>query len=268
MSKIKLLVIAILTSVFIINCSESDSSGTDPEEVKNYSEELSKFFPITVGNALTYSVDTLNLSSNNYDNIGTRQFVVNSKKLENDYDYFVCAENYNLIQQTIQSLSKFRITENSLDFLADTSGVSALIPDSINMEIVLQLDDAYKLVEYPYADKHEWVVYKGSANFGTFKFQIFSIVGSYVGTESVELTNINKTVSSEKFNYHITLNVPNISNPLVSNIQEYDAYVWFSPEYGVVKLTGSALFVNPITGNKFNDADSNKIYRHTLVSFE
>ncbi|MCB0731649.1 MAG: hypothetical protein KDC88_11505 [Ignavibacteriae bacterium] len=266
MSKIKLLISLIIISLVLINCADSNSTTNEPEDINDYSDNISEFFPVNVGNSFKYNVDTLNSSTSNYENLGTRQVTVSNHGTESNYDYFLCDEAYNLKESIFSSFSKFKITENSLEFYADTAGINSLIPDSLDMEISLNLDETFLLVSYPFENAGEWTAYKGSINFGAFKLNIITALGQYVGKEAVQLSELSKTVNAEKFKYSISINFPDINNPLSSNFKNYEAYVWFSQEYGVVKLEGCALFINPITGNKFNESDSNKVIRHTLIS--
>jgi len=78
MSKVKTFLFVILFTIYLMSCAESNTA-TELEVVTNYRTELEKFFPVNVGNAFTYSVDSLNLTSKNYENIGRRVFSVNDK---------------------------------------------------------------------------------------------------------------------------------------------------------------------------------------------
>jgi len=66
----------------------------------------------------------------------------------------------------LQSQSKFRLTDNSIEFYSDTNGVSNLIPDSLKSEVSLDISETVKLVNFPYLNKEEWLVFKRTANFG------------------------------------------------------------------------------------------------------
>jgi len=149
------------------------------------------------------------------------------------------------------------------DFFYDSTGVSDLIPDSV--EVALLLDETFKVIQFPYLDGNEWTVFKAGVNFGTFKFTIFSITGKYVGKEDLQLSGNSKTISAERFDYKIILNMPDLNNPFVSNDQTYSASIWFSPEVGLAKIEGSGMFINPISGQFFDIADSNKVMRHSLI---
>ena len=259
----KLLFSGILILTFFA-CNE-EKTVTEPEEAANYSKEIKEFFPANIGDSFEYSVDTLDQISGEFKNVGSRATKVLKLETTSGNNTFLCNEDYSILGKQFQKESKFKITSHSLEFYADTNGVSALIPDSIEVEIKLVLDESFKIVEFPLVKGKEWKVYNGSANFGTFKFSILDVVGQYIDSETLNINGLSKEVQTEKFKYTISLNIPDIQNPFLSDIQNYEAVVWFAPGRGVVKIEGCKLFINPITGNGFDVADSNKIVRHTLV---
>ncbi len=263
MKKIRLLLIGLLAVTLIISCGESESV-TKPVEEKDYSEEVLKFFPVKVGDSFNYSIDTLDNNSGHYSNIGTRQLNVFQEEKVGDKNDVVCKEEYNVLGKDYLTESKFYLTSNSIEFTVDTSGVSALIPDSL--EINLVLDESFLVVKFPLVKNEEWTVFRGSANFGTFKFNVFEIYGEYLESETLQLDGSETNLETEKFKYTLNLNIPDIENPFISEVRKFNTYVWFAPGYGIAKVEGSLLFINPITGNGLDIADTNRVVRHTLVS--
>lgn len=259
--------ITFIMLIFIISCGENDSSSTEPEEINvDYSEEIAKIFPVNIGNEFQYSVDTLNHNSNNYESIGSRLLSIDNKVSDSELGYYVCSENYELNGKIIQAQSKFKFTENSIEFYSDTTGVSELVPDSLRSDVMLEMTETFKIVNFPYTNKEEWPAYKGTANFGGLKYNIFTVTGMYVDSETLQLDAFQSPLETEKFKYLVSLNIPDIKNPFLSNIQEYVVNIWFSPEVGIVKLEGCGLLIKPMTGGYFNLADSNSVVRHVLTS--
>ena len=259
----KLLNFVMILLMFAVGCTDSvnETEPIEEEQLTDYSSELEKLFPVKLGDSFNYSVDTLNLQSNNFENIGSR--VVNVKEKEPSSNVYLCLEQYEIINSIIESQSKFRINENTIEFFYDSTGLAELIPDSIDIE--LTIEESFKLVEYPYEKEKKWSAFKAGANYGTFKFQIFSITGEYLGSETIQLEGFESVSETEKFEYEISLNIPDISNPFVSNIQKYSATMWFSPEVGIVQIEGCEMIVNPITGRSVDVSDSNKVIRHSLI---
>ncbi|MCW8849666.1 MAG: hypothetical protein OQJ81_06765 [Melioribacteraceae bacterium] len=261
----------LLLIIILIGCNESVTEPEiDPGEKNSvdYTSDLRMFFPTDIGDKFIFSVDTLNVLTNSFENIGTRLVSVDNMGIGEELNFFICNETHTIFDNMINSQSKFTITDNSIDFFADSSGVAELIPDSIEIDIKLIFDNAFKLVQYPYNDKEEFKVFNAAANLGALKFNVFSIVGKYYGSELIYLENNESGLESEKFIYTISVNIPDLANPFAAKIQIYNASIWFVPAIGIVKIEGSNLFVSPITGGKFEIADSNKVVRHVLNSYE
>lgn len=264
--KLRILLGILMIGIFI-SCSENDKSSTDPEEVDvNYSEQIAELFPVNVGSSFTYNMEELNKSTGNYETVGTRVMNVDTKEVDSESNYFYCSEAYNLPAGNSTFNSKFRITDNALEVYQDTAGVSTLIPDSLKALVQIQLSENLKIINYPYEDGQEWVAYKGEAMFGTIKFNIYSVIGKYVGSENIQ-TPINENgIDAEKFEYKITINIPDMNNPFVSSIQDYIVNLWMVKNIGIVKIEGYAVLINTISGGTFDLSDSNKVFRHTLVN--
>ncbi len=258
MKIVSIILVAIILVTFI-GCSENSSNTNDPE-TKNNAEEIAKYFPIEVGKSFTYNVDTLDLSSTNYIQLGQRTLHID--KFESDY--FVCSEIYNYLQG-LNLQTKIKISDNSIEILTDTTGTSELIPDSLGFTVKLELDESFKVIEFPLEQNSEWEVYKANAVMGTAKFKVFTLTAKYLGEENIELNKISEQIPAIKIEYTVTINIPDMNNLLASKIQTYKAKVWLAENLGIVKIEGCALFVNSITGNNFDMADSNKTIKHTLV---
>jgi hypothetical protein len=178
----------------------------------------------------------------------------------------LCSENYNLLGQALLSQSRFRVTEDAIEFYADTTGVASLIPDSVEIDINLTNDKYISIIKYPYSLENEWQVYSVKVNFGTFKFNVLTMTGMYQGKEDIQVVGVNEVLSTEKFKYKISLNIPDMENPFLSNLQEFEAYLWLVPELGIVKIEGCSMLINPISGRGFNLADTSGVSRYTLTN--
>ncbi|MCP5062512.1 MAG: hypothetical protein GY936_08620 [Ignavibacteriae bacterium] len=261
----KMLYFSLLVALLVVGCSESDTV-TEPEEEINYTEEISEYFPVNVGDSFLYNVDTLNQATGVYTTIGSRLTNVYDVEKVLDQTLILCNEDYNILGNNILAKSGFELTPTSLEFFADTNGVSVYIPDSLVNEIDIYMDESFKILEFPLVKNQPWKVYKFSASFGLFKFDILEVYGEYFSTETLQIEGFENSIETEKFKYSININIPDEDNPFVSRLKIYDAYVWFDPGFGVVKVEGCKLFIDPISGNGFNMGDSNKVVRHSLVS--
>ncbi|MCB0744492.1 MAG: hypothetical protein H6613_10340 [Ignavibacteriales bacterium] len=249
----------IISAILILNCSDKTSTPTVPEEPNN-SAEIAKLFPAEVGKSFVYNVDSYDKTNASYVNLGTRTMSIDRAEA----DYYVCSEIYDYLQNA-NLLSKVKLSENTVEFYSDNEGASQLIPDSLAGQVQLELDETFKVLQLPLEANSTWDVYNGKAVFGTFKFNVFGLKAKYIGSESVVLGNASEAISAERIEYTISINIPDMANLFANNLQTYSANVWFAEDFGVVKVEGCALFVNPITGNNFDMSDSNKVIRHTLI---
>ncbi len=259
--KIVKLFFAILLTVFFIKCSDNSTNGNDPE-ITDYSNQIAKLLPLEVGKTFSYNVDTLDNNSASYVEIGQRTFSVDKI----DGDYIVCSEIYNYLQG-LNLKTKFKMTENSIEIIADTNGTSNMIPDSLNLSVKLEMDETFKVIQFPLEKNSTWEVFKAYAIMGTAKFNVFSLTAQYLGEETVALNNSQQT-QAHKFEYTLKINIPNLNNIMESKIQTYNANVWLAENIGIIKLQGCGLFINSMTGNSFNMSDTNKTVKHTLVYSE
>ena len=251
----------------IMACSEDEKSAAGPEEVEvNNSAKIAELFPVNVGSSFTYNMEELNPSTGIYETVGSRTMSVDNKETDSEKNYFYCSEVHNLLSGASVLNSKFLITNNALEVYQDTAGVSVLIPDSLKTMVQLQLSENLKLINYPYEEGTEWIAYKGEAKFGTINFKVYSITGKYVGSENIQVPKYENGIESEKFKYTISINIPDISNPFVSSIQDYVVHLWIAKNVGIVKIEGYAVLINTISGGTFDLSDSNKVFRHTLVN--
>lgn len=259
--KLVKIILAILFTALVISCSDKSSNGNEPE-ITDYSDQIAKLIPLEVGKSFSYKVDTLENNSSNYVEIGQRTFSVDKI----DGNYIECSEIYSYLQG-LNLKTKFKLTENSIEIMADTNGTSNLIPDSLSIPVKLELNETFKVVQFPLEENSTWEVFKAYAIMGTAKFNVFTLTAQYLGNETISLSNSEQS-QAHKFEYSITINIPNLNNFMESNIQTYNANVWIAENIGIVKLEGCAMFINSMTGNSFNMSDTNKSIQQTLIYSE
>ncbi|PID59418.1 MAG: hypothetical protein CR986_05975 [Ignavibacteriae bacterium] len=265
MKNIKIITLIVLSMVFFYACEKSDN-GTEPDDKDN--NNLTLLLPYKIGNIYTFNIDTLNLSTQSYENIGTRKTTVLTKIEIDDYSNILCENKY-FFQNVTQSFNvMFKVSETEISCYADTIAIKQLVPDSLSQNFQLITDGTFNLLNRNYSDNESWVVYKVAAKTLFGKFNILIIDGSYIGEEEIKLNELNKTVTAKKVEYSIKLKIPDINNPLQTHTKNTKAYIWFTQEYGIIKLEGSALLINPIGGYLFTPADSSRTVRHILTASE
>ncbi|MCP5062513.1 MAG: hypothetical protein GY936_08625 [Ignavibacteriae bacterium] len=114
--RIKRFQLGLMIILSIWGCDKSDSA-TEPEELLNYTEEVSNFVPVSLGDSFLYNVDTLNHTSGEYENIGSRSTEIYKVEETPDRNIFRSTEFYNFLDGDIESESMFQLTQNSIMFL-------------------------------------------------------------------------------------------------------------------------------------------------------
>ena len=265
MIKIKFAFILFLLS--FVHCSESVNESNPEEENKNYTEELSNYFPTSFGTSLSYSVDTLDQTKNLYKNIGKRTFSIDSKKIIVDNEYYICNQVYNYDGYDLERSLKFRVGENSIFFLTDTSKILNSVPDSLSGKLSILIEPEINLLQFPLEKNKLWHVIAANVDFGAFKFNILDVSAEYIGNEILNFDDYSESLDADRIRYKLDVNRPELANPFLSDVSTYYADAWFVPGKGIVKLEGCSLFINPVTGQHIDFSDSNKVSRHTLINF-
>lgn len=255
-----------LLSFFFFNACDKKDSGTNP--IDSSKDDLTALLPYEIGNVYRFNVDTLNATTNKYENSGTRKTGVKNKTKVDDYYNIVCEETYLTNGFSQNYNTKFKVSKDEISYYADTVAIKDLIPDSLKSQFSLEVSNMFNLLNKDYTNSNKWDVYKVAVNTLFGNYNVLIIKGNYLGEENVQLSDLNKTVSAKKIEYSLELNIPNPSNFLQSKTKSSKAYAWFTKEYGIIKLEGSALLVNPVSGHLFTPADSVRTLRHTLIAVE
>ncbi len=264
----KILIPILLIITFATSCSESiNNSDNESMNFNNDNIELSKIFPITVGNVSEYKVDTLNQASGSFQDNDFLTLLIDKKLTEDESEIFFCKQIHRSSGIVSEVETKLRITENSVELFTDTKLLQGILPDSLEGKVQFKFDEKFKLINFPYTNKKEWLAYRDKVLFGSISLNIFSISGVYEGHEELSLVELGYNAIAEKFKFIITMNIPDVNNPFISYVREYKTFVWLIPDIGIAKIEGCRLVVNSLTGRNFNLADSNKNSRHTLYSF-
>lgn len=268
MKKLSIYSLSLFLGLLFTFCNDSVNEN-DPaqEEIIDFKADLEQYFPTDLTTPLVYSIDTLDYNTQIYDNIGSRSFNLNGTQTINSNEYFDCLQTYTLNEIVTELSSKFRHSKSSILFLADTSHVSESIPDSLKGQLSISIDNEITLIKFPLKKGELWSVLKANVDFGAFKYNILDITGEYLGEETLVLDNFTQSFLASKFIYELKVNIPELDNPFVSDVDVYNAEVWFVKEIGIIKMEGCSLFINPLTGLYMDFSDSNRVSRQTLISY-
>lgn len=263
MNKKVSLSILLLISLFI-SCSESGPNN--PEENVDYREQLSKLFPYSTDRTFEFNVDTLNTTKNEFERFGKRSFKIITTENFNDLSYSSGVQKYSYSNGEINLNTRFRLSEKSILLLADTTNSTQGFPEELLSIMTIYFDPEMNLLELPLKINKPWPVVKSTVDFQTFKFNTIEVVAEYVGKETLVLEGFTNPFETEKVVYTLIINMPNIENPFVSNTNKYYARIWYAEDYGIVKMEGCSLILNPVVGVNINFADSNAVSRHLLTT--
>lgn len=193
---------------------------------------------------------------------------VDNRDSEMDFQSFNCTDNFSFTDHTKETKSVFKLTDNFLEVMIDSTEISKMLSDSLGFQAETSFNGIIKLIKFPYSEDEEWDVTSLKVNVGFANLSLISITGKYQGSEFVNLPELGIETVAEKFSYDGKLNLPNINNPFVNTLKEFNANLWFAEDLGIVKMEGFSLFINTIIGSGFNFPDTNKIVRHSLVGLK
>ena len=73
----------------------------------DYSTEIAQLLKVTTGDTFTYSVDTLNLITGQFDRVCTREVQATEKIEDGESGYYSCAENYILSNSSVEFIASY-----------------------------------------------------------------------------------------------------------------------------------------------------------------
>jgi hypothetical protein len=249
MKNIKLLLV---TLIVFTGCGTTDN----PNEATPISDkEITEYFQFEIGNISNYSF-TISNKSNKLISSGDRVSTLREKKSVLSKQYFAFDEEINSLSENLKYETLLRINQNTLIQHFDTTGTYELIPDTMRSSLILNLTNEYVVFKYPIKSGENWDIFSADISIGTYKINVMKFSAEYMGSEQLSLGTNYGTVNADKINYSIYLNFPDLSNPLISNKQNYSADIWFSKELGIVKFSGTKFFTNFVVGRQLNMEDT------------
>jgi hypothetical protein len=248
------LVIIILSALLISACKKN--SITNPPVPQD-----TGYFPNGDGSRYIYSV--VKTESGDTLSVGTRSTEYSGTSVKNGNTYQVQIDSINIVGASDISLSYFRKTNDTLYYFLDTTGLSAVIPDSLKNYVYL--DREMKILFFPVTENKSWSVFRVSAVYLIFNIPLLTVECSYDGTEAVTL-NLNSgdvTENAVKLKYTMTLSIPNTLSK-----STFTAYSWLVEGIGIVKWQGSATILSAFTGGGVNLSDTTSVITQSLISYD
>lgn len=248
------LVIIVLSALLISACKKN--SITNPPVPQD-----TGYFPNGDGSRYVYSIEKAD--SGGTLSAGTRSTEYSGTSVKNGNTYQVQIDSFNIAGAVEVSLSYFRKTNDALYYFLDTTGLSAVIPDSLKNYV--DLDGEMKILSFPVTENKSWSVFKVSIVYSIFNIPVITVAGSYDGTEAVTL-NLNSgdvTENAVKLKYVMTLSLPN-----TLSTSTFTAYSWLVEGIGIVKWQGNGIILNAFTGGGVDLSDTTSVITQSLISYD
>jgi hypothetical protein len=240
---------------FLISACNKDNSTNPP--VQNDTG----YFPNGDGSTYTYSVQKTD--STGTQAAGTKSTEYSGIEFKNGTTYQVQIDSLNISGLSEISLSYFRKTNDTLYYFLDTTGLSAVFPDSLRNNI--SLDKEMKVLSFPVTENKSWPVFRLSIVFSIFNANVLTLDGSYDGTESVTLYLNSGDVTKDAVKLKYTLNL--LPHGTLST-STFTAYAWLAEGIGIVKWQGNAVILNALTGGGVNFSDTTSVITQSLISYD
>ena len=248
------LVLIISTALLISACKKNNVTNPPVPQDTGY-------FPNGDGTRYVYSIEKTD--SGGTLSAGTRSTEYSGTSVKNGNTYQVQIDSINIAGAVDISLSYFRKTNDTLYYFLDTTGLSAVIPDSLRNNIAW--DREMKMLSFPVTENKSWSVFRVSVVYLIFNIPVLTVESSYDGTEAVTL-NLNSgdvTENAVKLKYTMTLSIPN-----TLSTSTFTAYSWLVEGIGIVKWQGNATILSAFTGGGVNLADTTSVITQSLISYD
>lgn len=232
-----LILLTLLGSMlFLTSCKES-IDPPKPEVIKNY-------FTLPNNSINKYLVDSVS-TGNEYFPIGIKTVMWGPEMVTAGTPYYAQIEQLDYTDGggTLQRM-KVRKTERGLYYYLDTTGFSALIPDTAKPFI--QIDREITAFSLPFFAGQSWSAFK----FNVVIIPVINCTASYSGSVVYDHTVQGHTgnVTAERIKYTLSITIPTPGQPAV-NI-EYTGEVWYAESLGVVKKEGDYFLFQFLGGSE------------------
>ncbi|MFH0735458.1 MAG: hypothetical protein V1773_14310 [bacterium] len=259
----KYLVIFVLFLGFI-GCKSDKNNPVN----SNVNLTAKNYFFGNVGTYYNYSDYIYNKSSNSFVSFGTRSSHISQKIIVDGIEYSSFLNIIVTPDSTASGIVLMRGTDTGIYSKTDTTGLSGKISDSLLTLLTYDIDPEVLLFAYP-LNSTGWDAFKFNVNLSTLlTFSAIKLTANYVGTENIFIPALNGNKSAAKIKYDVELVLPNPDNIFVFFNQKYSAYAWYVENVGVTQYEGNALIINTLAGGKIDFADTSKVIRETLTSYE
>ena len=241
-----------LVGIFIAySCSEENSTNPPDDEIPPV------YFPGTEGTYYKYDIIET-------DSTGIRNVVYLEDTLINSTRYKLQVDSIQTNLQLSVSSSYFRTTITGVFYFVDTTGFINILPDSLQSSVEIQ--DEMRAYLFPLSEGTLWPVYRISVELNEFIIvNLVDITGKFVADEklTLDISGETKTVNTKKVEIDFKLRTSVADSAITFN-----ANTWLAEDIGIVKMEGSAIVLNLISGGGLDLSDIEKTTTQNLIDYD
>jgi len=246
-----------LAGIFIVySCSEENS--TNPPDDEN----LPIYFPDTEGT--NYKYEITESDSNGVSSTGFRAVVYLEDTLINGTRYKIQVDSTQSNLQLSVTSSYFRTTETGVFYYVDTTGFTNILPDSLQSSVEIQ--EEMRAYLFPLSEGTLWPVYRISVELNDLiTVNLVDITGKFVADEklTLDISGETKSVNTKKVEIDFKLRTSLTDSAITLN-----ANTWLADNIGIVKMEGSSIILNLITGGGLDFSDIGKTTTQNLIDYD
>ena len=247
----------LLAGLFLTySCSEENSTNPPGDE------NLPVYFPGSEGTFYKYEI--IESDSNGIISTGIRNVVYLEDTLINRTRYKLQVDSVQTNLQTSVSASYFRTTATGVFYYVDTTGFTIILPDTLQSSAEIQ--DEMRAYLFPLSAGTFWPVYRISVELNEFIiFNVIDITGKFISDETLILNLVDQTqtVNTKKVEIEFKFQTGE-----ADSVISYSAYTWLAEDIGIVKMEGSAIVLNIISGGGLDLSDINKTTTQNLIDYD
>ena len=241
---------------FTYGCSEENSTNPPGDE------NLPVYFPGSEGTFYKYEI--IESDSNGIISTGTRNVVYLEDTLINRTRYKLQVDSVQTNVQLSVSNSYFRTTATGVFYFVDTTGFTIILPDTLQSSTEIQ--DEMRAYLFPLSAGTFWPVYRISVELNEFIiFNVVDISGKFISDETliINIADQTQTVNTKKVEIDFKFQTGE-----VDSVISFNANTWLAEDIGIVKMEGSAIVLNIISGGGLDLSDINKTTTQNLIDYD
>lgn len=264
----------LIAAAVLTACSDDGDGPTDPNGEAEVT--ASAYYPGNTGTTHNYRTDTLNTTTQEYDQVGTRESRYSGTQTESGTEYIVQTHTTStlVLPEPDETDMLFRTTDAGVYVYVDTTGLSDLVAElaaEYEIEVSVNPDVEITMLSTPLETGRTWTAYKLNIEIEGLDaaLSLVDITANYMGEESV--TFGSETQSAAKIVYDIKVSVPNPQTVFPFESETYTATGWYVENVGLVKLEAPGILLSLFSADDLDfDLDveaSQSVILETLTSY-